>query len=149
MEYLRRIHEKALRKRELIPQHKHCFSDSDLYDTSSFKKEIFLDYSQWQNIAEDKLLGYEYNHRTRDRKEAATIQRIIIPCLKKIIVSGLTKRQKEVVTMYFLHDHTQVHVAHELGISQPTVNQHLSGKKRNGKKIGGSIRKIRKLIHRM
>ena len=51
--------------------------------------------------------------------------------------------------MYFLHDHTQVHIAHKLGISQPTVNQHLNGKKRNGKKVGGSIRKIRKMIHYM
>jgi DNA invertase Pin-like site-specific DNA recombinase len=51
--------------------------------------------------------------------------------------------------MYFLHDHTQVHIARELGISQSTVSQHINGKKRNGKKIGGSIRKIRKAIRYM
>ena len=51
--------------------------------------------------------------------------------------------------MYYVDDNTQVLIARKLGISQPTVSQHLNGKKRNGKKIGGSIKKIRKIIHRM
>ena len=74
---------------------------------------------------------------------------MIIPCIREIIASGLTSRQKEVVTMYFLHKQTQVSIARKLGISQPTVNQHLNGKKRKGKKVGGSIRRIRKVIHGM
>jgi RNA polymerase sigma factor (sigma-70 family) len=149
MEYLRRTRGKALGNRRPIPQYKYSLSDSELYEPSFFTKEIFLDNSQWQDIAEDKLPWYEYNRRSRERKEAAAIHRMILPCIREIIASGLTRRQKEVVTMYFLHDHTQVYIAHELGISQPTVSQHLNGKKRNGKKIGGSIRKIRKMIHYM
>jgi len=140
---------KALRQG--TPAHKFIqpFLDSDSCKRSCFKGEIFLDYDQWQNIAEDRLPWYEYNHSFGDRKRATAIQRMIIPCVREIITSGLTARQKEVVTMYFLRDYTQVHIAHKLDISQPTVNQHLNGKKRNGKKIGGSIRKIRKIIHYM
>ena len=138
---------KALRQGVPTHKSKQTFSDSDSYEPSCFKREIFLDYDQWQNIAEDRLPWYEYNHSSGDRIRTAAIQRMIIPCIREIITSRLTARQKEVVTMYFLYDHTQVYIAHKLGVSQPTVNQHLNGKKRNGKKIGGSIRKIRKTIH--
>ena len=42
---------------------------------------------------------------------------------------------------------TQINIAKILGISQPTVSQHLYGKRRNGKKIGGAFRRIRREIH--
>lgn len=134
-----------------IPNHKtiSALSDSDGYEPSLFRREIFLDYDQWQNIGEDKLPWYEYNHSSTNRTEVAAIQRLIIPCIREIIVSGLTSRQREVITMYFLSGRSQVFIARKLGISQPTVSQHLKGKKRNGKKIGGSIRKIRKIIHHL
>ena len=126
----------------------------DLFDpmpceSNYFKRELFIDFNHWQNIAETKRPWYEYNHNVQSRKENDILQRMIIPCINEIITSGLTNRQKEVVSMYFLSNHTQVYIAKALGISQPTVNQHLNGKKRNGKMIGGSIRKIRKLIHRI
>jgi RNA polymerase sigma factor (sigma-70 family) len=130
-------------------KHEETLLGSDFLESSILKREIFLDYEHWQSIADNKRPWYEYNHSTQDRNYTAAIQRIIIPCINEIISSALTNRQKEVVTMYFLSNHTQVHIAHELGISQPTVSQHLNGKKRKGKKIGGSIRKIRKIIHRM
>lgn len=139
-----RGHKKALGQRMPTTES----SRADLCELG-FRREIFLDYDQWQNIAEDKLPWYEYNRSSTDRKEVIAIQHMIIPCIREIIASGLTSRQKEVVTMYFLHKQTQVSIAHKLGISQPTVNQHLNGKKRNGKKVGGSIRKIKKIIHRM
>ena len=139
---------KALRQRMPTAESSQSSSDSELYE-SNFRREIFLDYDQWQNIAEDKLPWYEYNRSSVDRKEVIAIQHVIIPCIREIIASGLTSRQKEIVTMYFLHKQTQVSIARKLGISQPTVNQHLNGKKRNGKKVGGSIRRIRKVIRRM
>lgn len=141
--------EKALGQRIPNQKQKYSLSSPDSYEISFFKKEIFLDYDQWQNIAEDRRPWYEYNHSSGERKNAVSIQNMIIPCLQEIIASGLTARQKEIVMMYYLYDYTQVYIANKLGISQPTVNQHLNGKKRNGKKIGGSIRRIRKIIHRM
>lgn len=134
-----------------IPNHKtiSALSDSEGYEPHVFTREIFLDYEQWQNIGEDKLPWYEYNHSSTKRTEIAAIQRLIIPCIREIITSGLTSRQREIIAMYFLYNRTQVFIARKLGISQPTVSQHLNGKKRNGKKIGGSIRKIRKIIHHL
>jgi len=109
-----------------IPNHKtiSALSDSDGYEPSLFRREIFLDYDQWQNIGEDKLPWYEYNHSSTNRTEVAAIQRLIIPCIREIIVSGLTSRQREVITMYFLNGRSQVFIARKLGISQPTVKRY-------------------------
>ena len=123
--------------------------DSDFDEPNYYKQEKFLDYEEWQNIPENKRPWYEYNHSLNDRKEISTIQKMIIPCIEEIVASGLTSRQKQIVTMYFLLNQTQVFIAKKLGISQPTVSQHLNGKKRKGKKVGGSIKKIRKKIHKM
>lgn len=35
-----------------------------------------------------------------------------------------------------------------LGISQPTVSQHLTGKLRGGRKVGGALQKLRKGLKR-
>jgi predicted transcriptional regulator len=77
------------------------------------------------------------------------IHRIVVPHIWQIISSGLSARQREVITLYFLRQLNQVSIAKKLGISQPTVSQHLNGKRRKGKKIGGSIKKIKKLIRNM
>ena len=78
------------------------------------------------------------------QREALT--KTIIENIKIEILPGLTSRQQQVIQLYFEYQLRQVQIAKILGISQPTVSQHISGKKRNGKKIGGSIHKIRKTI---
>lgn len=78
------------------------------------------------------------------RREA--LIKIIIKIIKNEILPQLTYRQKQVIQLYFVHLLPQVQIAKILRISQPTVSQHITGKKRNGKKIGGSIHKIRKTI---
>ena len=57
-----------------------------------------------------------------------------------------TLRQHEVMGLHFWEQQTQVEIAQRLAISQPTVDQHLSGKRRNGKQVGGAIRKLRKAV---
>lgn len=62
------------------------------------------------------------------------------------ILPSLSERQKNVFILYFDHCKTQKEIGIILNITQPTVSQHLRGKKRNGRKIGGAINKIRKVI---
>ena len=78
------------------------------------------------------------------QREALT--KTIIENIKIEIFPGLTSRQQQVIQLYFIYQLRQVQITKILRISQPTVSQHISGKKRNGKKIGGSINKIRKTI---
>ena len=47
---------------------------------------------------------------------------------------GLTKRQKDCITYYFLNKKTQREIAILLGISQPTVKQHIDYAKKKAKK---------------
>ena len=124
-------------------------SNFDLPEPNYFSPEISLDYEQWRSIAETRLPWYEYNHSSGDRNRMNAIRGIVVPHIWEIISSGLSDRQKEVMTMYFLFQLNQVSIAKELGISQPTVSQHLNGKRRNGKKVGGSIKKIVKLIRNL
>ena len=58
----------------------------------------------------------------------------------------LTKRQREITLLYLDNHLKEEEIAEKLGISQPTVSQHLFGKRRNGKKVGGSIPKIKKIL---
>ena len=120
----------------------------NLNKSRPFVKEIFLKQGHWQNIPEAKQQWYDYNHDARHRAEMTTIHQEIIPVIRRIIRIELTERQREVLTLSFFHGHTQEQIANELNISQPTVSQHLNGKKRNGKVIGGAIRKIRKVLRR-
>jgi RNA polymerase sigma factor (sigma-70 family) len=124
-------------------------SKFDLSEPKFFVRDIYLDYEQWENIAETRQPWYEYNHSSSDRNETEAIYGMIMPRLWEIISLGLSSRQSEVFTLYFRCQLNQVSIAKKLGISQPTVSQHINGKKRNGKKIGGSIRKIKKIIRNM
>ena len=144
---MRQKSRKTSRQRSAVNKSEEGFFGTEFYDSSYFRKEFFLSYKHWNNIEENRRPWYDYNHNVQDRKKTAAAQQIIIPCINEIITTKLTDRQREVVTLYFLSNHTQLYIARKLGISQPTVSQHLNGKKRNGKKIGGSVRKIRKIIH--
>ena len=109
-------------------------------------QEINLDYKQWENMPEDSTRFYEYNHSRQDRDNRQSIVSEIMPTINRIIYSHLTPRQSQVMSLY-RKELTQINIAKILGISQPTISQHLNGKRRNGKKIGGSFRRIRRKIH--
>ncbi|HIA48681.1 MAG TPA: sigma-70 family RNA polymerase sigma factor, partial [Candidatus Hydrogenedentes bacterium] len=58
----------------------------------------------------------------------------------------LTQRQMEVVKLHYLYGKTQEDIATILDLSQSTVSRHLFGTVRGGKKVGGAIPKLRKVI---
>jgi RNA polymerase sigma factor (sigma-70 family) len=57
----------------------------------------------------------------------------------------LTSRQREVIRLYFFEGLNQREIAQKLGISQQSVSEHLYGKKRKGRALGGALRKLRKV----
>ena len=65
-----------------------------------------------------------------------------------IIAGTLTSRQADILLLYYAAGLTEAQIAAVLKITQPTVSQHLTGKRRRGKKVGGALRKLRKGIHR-
>lgn len=78
--------------------------------------------------------------RTRDRQQYTLMNPIM-----DLIAQALTQKQREALLLYYLHDKTQEEIAEIMGISRRVVSQHLFGICRNGKQVGGAIRKIRKL----
>jgi FixJ family two-component response regulator len=110
-------------------------------------REIQLDSEQWENISENSRRFYEYNHSKEDKANRESVIREIMPSINMIISFFLTARQLQVMSLY-IKAFNQTTIAKILGIAQSTVSQHLNGKRRNGKKIGGSFRRIRKIIHK-
>ena len=107
---------------------------------------IHLDSDHWNNLDAKHRNWSEYNDNSEQMWQREALTKTIIENIKIKILPGLTSRQQQVIQLYFVYQLRQVQIAKVLGISQPTVSQHISGKKRNGKKIGGSIHKIRKTI---
>ena len=65
-----------------------------------------------------------------------------------VMDAALTARQRKILELYYFEGLTQVEVARAIGITQPTVLQHLQGKKRGGRYVGGALSKLRKAIHK-
>ena len=112
-------------------------------------REIHIDPTQWDSMSESSAHWHDYNDSGQERSEWEAALQQAAQVLWTVISLDLTDRQREVVRFRFSHDAlTQARIGTLLRISQPTVSQHLHGKKRNGKKIGGAVRRIQKGIRR-
>jgi DNA-directed RNA polymerase specialized sigma24 family protein len=68
--------------------------------------------------------------------------------VRRLIDTRLTERQRQVLELYFLRGLDQAAVATLLGVTQQSVSEHLFGKLRHGRQVGGLVRKLRKLCAR-
>ena len=73
----------------------------------------------------------------------ARLRTELIGVLRELVSSRLTDRQRRIVELYFYEGRTQAEIAAELGISQQVVSRQLFGVVRNGKKVGGAIKRLR------
>ncbi len=108
--------------------------------------EIHLGVNHWNNLDAKYKNWSEYNKNAVHIRRREELVKKLINLIKVEMAPLLTTRQRQITKLYFDKELNEDQIARILGISQPTVSQHLFGKKRNGKKIGGSIRKIRKII---
>ena len=69
-----------------------------------------------------------------------------MPRVLQAMAEVLTLRQGEIVRMYFLEELTVYEIAERLGVSAPCISQHLFGRSRGGKRIGGAVPKLRKAL---
>ena len=110
--------------------------------------EVQLNQRQWANMPESAgLLAGEPSEgaaeaRLRVNEEMGLILHVMV------LEAALTKIQRQVLELYYFEGRKQVDIAMALGISQPTVSQHLRGKKRGGRHVGGALNKLRKAIHK-
>ena len=108
--------------------------------------DAHLDLAHWNNLDAVHKPWTEYNEQPgRIRHREKSVKKLI-DLIKADVLPQLTKRQQQTLLLYYDSQFKEKKIARILGISQPTVSQHLFGKRRNGKKVGGSIRKIRKIV---
>jgi RNA polymerase sigma factor (sigma-70 family) len=73
----------------------------------------------------------------------ARLRAELVAVLRELVATQLTDRQRRIVELYFYEGRTQAEIAAELGISQQVVSRQLFGVVRNGKKVGGAIKRLR------
>ena len=70
------------------------------------------------------------------------------PAVSGLIDTHLTDRQRDILRLYYFKGMTQVEIAEELALTQSTVSRHLFGTTRGGRKVGGAIAKLRKVLEK-
>ncbi len=106
----------------------------DQVDLEQFPNEANI----WYETGEDRVHRYQREDRVDELADA----------VYDFLSQYLTRKQCEVVVLYFIYQKTQQEVAEILGISRRVVSQHLFGICRDGKHIGGAVNKLRKLCAR-
>ena len=77
--------------------------------------------------------------------DAAAVRSEMLELLRELVATALTPRQRQIVERYYLDGRSQGEIAAELGITQQVVSKQLFGVLRDGKRIGGAIRRLRQL----
>lgn len=77
----------------------------------------------------------------RDRLHAE-----LVDILRELVATRLTDRQRAIVEMYYFDGLTQEEIAAELRIAQQVVSRQLFGDLRNGKRVGGAIKRLRGVL---
>lgn len=108
--------------------------------------EVPLDASHLDNIPADRALWFETEQDRQRRHALQAFFQQVLPSVTELIDSELTKRQREVLDLYYFQGKTQEDIAAMLTLSQSTVSRHLFGTVRNGRKVGGAIPKLQKAI---
>ena len=78
--------------------------------------------------------------------DAATTDRDeMLDLLRDLVATKLTDRQRQIVELFYTDGLTQAEIATRLGITQQVVSKQLFGVLRDGRRVGGAIRRLRQL----
>lgn len=106
--------------------------------------EMIVSQKSWSQFSCEDGLYYQ-DPVAQDRRQASR-DRVceLFPEIRALMVETLTQRQQKVVTLYFFEELNQRQISEHLGITQQAVSEHLYGKVRAGRAVGGALRKLRK-----
>jgi RNA polymerase sigma factor (sigma-70 family) len=90
---------------------------------------------------EERAVQEEAQQKEAFKQEAVDL-------IRELIHTQLTPRQRQVIEMYFYQNMTQQEIADALGVSQQVVSKTLFGVVRDGRKVGGAVKKLRKLCEK-
>ena len=107
--------------------------------------EITLAAENWERFAGEDALWHESAEDARARQHSRARADALWPEIREIIDEVLTERQREIVLLYYVEGLNQRQIAKRLDIAQQSVSEHLFGKARDGRTVGGALRKLRKV----
>lgn len=107
--------------------------------------EVCLDPGDLDKYANEAGLWFETSADGKERLRREEHSRQSMQPIMDIISQILTQKQLQALMLYYLHQKTQEEVAQLMGISRRVVSQHLFGICRDGKQVGGALKKIRKI----
>lgn len=105
-------------------------------------RERLVDPRVFERLGEDRGLW----HEGEEGPEPGGDWSDIVDSLRELVATRLTRRQQQIVELYFYEGRTQEEIAAQLGISQQVVSRQLFGVLRKGRKVGGAIRKLQKIL---
>jgi len=106
--------------------------------------EIPLDPSKLDGFSTGRALWRaEVASPARAKPDAS--RRNAVNRLRDLVDQDLTPRQRDCVRLCFFEGRTQQQAADQLGISRRVVSQHLLGIVRNGRRIGGALKRLGRL----
>jgi len=108
--------------------------------------EIPTDLRIIDRVASTQALWFETEVDRERRYAMKDFFEEVTPTVREIIAAKLTPRQREILSLYYFDGMTQEDIAAHLRVSQSTVSRHLFGTVRDGRKVGGAIPKLRKVI---
>lgn len=106
--------------------------------------EVTISEESWEQFALEDGLYYESPDEVEERLERTERTEALWPKIRTIMDEVLNARQREVIFLSFFEGLNQREIAEKLRISQQSVSEHLYGKVRNGRAVGGALRKLRK-----
>jgi DNA-directed RNA polymerase specialized sigma24 family protein len=101
-----------------------------------------------ENIPVERNPWFETEQDRERRYALQDFFQSVLPAVNRLIETNLTDRQREILRLYYFQGMTQVEIAETLDLTQSTVSRHLFGTKRAGKKVGGAVSKLRKLLEK-
>jgi DNA-directed RNA polymerase specialized sigma subunit len=110
--------------------------------------EIVFASHQLNRFSENDAIWYETEEERKLRYEREDKKNTITPLILEIIENDLTDMQRKCIKLHFLCHKTRDEVACMLGISRRVVTQHIYGILRNGNRVGGGIKRIRKICEK-
>ena len=108
--------------------------------------EIQTDSATLERVSSTDGLWFETEVDRERRYAMKSFFTAVKPEVDTYIDTKLTPRQREVVKLYYFYGKTQEDIATILNLTQSTVSRHLFGTVRGGKKVGGAIPKLRKIV---
>lgn len=108
--------------------------------------EVPTESATLDRVPSTEALYYESEEDRERRYAMQAFYEEVRPSVNSFIENCLTRRQQEVVKLYYYYGKTQEDIAVILQLTQSTVSRHLFGTVRGGKKVGGAIPKLRKLV---